>query len=81
MLPVYDIIVGALLTSGVWNLPKTCNLTPGVPVRPMLAKATTSIDLVLEKFRDTVFTSEYKYDGERAQVIYLFLLTSDGCYS
>ncbi|AEE32410.1 ATP-dependent DNA ligase [Arabidopsis thaliana] len=71
MLPVYDIIVGALLTSGVWNLPKTCNLTLGVPVRPMLAKATTRVDLILEKFKDTVFTAEYKYDGERAQIYYM----------
>ncbi|KAG7599912.1 Ribonuclease H domain [Arabidopsis suecica] len=71
VLPVYDIIVGALLTSGVWNLPKTCNLTPGVPVRAMLAKATTSVDLILEKFGDTVFTAEYKYDGERAQIHYM----------
>lgn len=77
MLPVYDLIVGALLTSGVWNLPKTCNLTPGVPIRPMLAKATTSVDLILEKFGDTVFTAEYKYDGERAQVMHCFLLLSD----
>ncbi|XP_020870859.1 LOW QUALITY PROTEIN: DNA ligase 1 [Arabidopsis lyrata subsp. lyrata] len=71
VLPVYDLIVGALLTSGVWNLPKTCKLTPGVPVRPMLAKATTSVDLILEKFGDTVFTAEYKYDGERAQIHYM----------
>ncbi|CAL9218209.1 unnamed protein product [Arabidopsis halleri] len=71
VLPVYDLIVGALLTSGVWNLPKTCNLTPGVPVRAMLAKATTSVHLILEKFGDTVFTAEYKYDGERAQIHYM----------
>ncbi|CAA7057484.1 unnamed protein product [Microthlaspi erraticum] len=69
--PVYDIIVSALLTSGVWNLPMTCTFTPGIPVRPMLAKATTSVDLILKKFRDTVFTCEYKYDGERALIHYM----------
>uniref|UniRef100_A0A1J3CQ44 DNA ligase n=1 Tax=Noccaea caerulescens TaxID=107243 RepID=A0A1J3CQ44_NOCCA len=69
--PVYDIIVGALLTSGVWNLPITCTFTPGIPVRPMLAKATTSVDLILKKFRGTAFTCEYKYDGERAQIHYM----------
>ena len=70
MLPVYDIIVPALLSGGVWNLPKTCNFTLGVPIGPMLAKPTKGVGEILNKFQDTVFTCEYKYDGERAQVIY-----------
>lgn len=81
MLPVYDIIVPALLAGGVWNLPKTCNFTLGVPVGPMLAKPTKGVGEILNKFQDTVFTCEYKYDGERAQVIYRCLLKSDECYS
>ncbi|CAN6902713.1 unnamed protein product [Brassica oleracea] len=68
VLPVYDIIVPALLTGGVWNLPKTCNFTLGVPIGPMLAKPTKGVGEILNKFQDTVFTCEYKYDGERAQV-------------
>ncbi|CAA7024606.1 unnamed protein product [Microthlaspi erraticum] len=71
VLPVYDIIVDALLTSGVWNLPNTCKFTPGVPVRPMLANPTTSIGVILNKLGDTAFTCEYKYDGERAQIHYM----------
>ncbi|KAI4334332.1 hypothetical protein L6164_019040 [Bauhinia variegata] len=31
VLPVYDKIVPALLSGGIWKLPKTCKFTPGVP--------------------------------------------------
>ncbi|KAK7259790.1 hypothetical protein RIF29_25405 [Crotalaria pallida] len=60
-------IVSALLTHGVWKLPKTCNFTPGVPVGSMLSKATKGVSEILNKFQDVKFTCEYKYDGERAQ--------------
>ncbi|CAI0398006.1 unnamed protein product [Linum tenue] len=71
VLPVYDIIVPALLSNGVWNLSKTCNLVPGVPVAPMLAKSTKAVSEILNKFQDIEFTCEYKYDGERAQIHYM----------
>ncbi|CAN1171785.1 DNA ligase 1 [Linum perenne] len=74
VLPVYDIIVPALLNNGVWNLSKTCNLVPGVPVAPMLAKSTKAVSEIVNKFQDIEFTCEYKYDGERAQIHY----TEDG---
>lgn len=68
VLPVYDKIIPALLKDGVWNLTKTCNFTPGVPVGPMLAKPTKGVSEIVQKFQDTEYTCEYKYDGERAQV-------------
>ncbi|XP_076917532.1 DNA ligase 1-like [Bidens hawaiensis] len=71
VIPVYDKIVPALLSGGVWDLPKTCCFSPGVPVGPMLAKPTKGVSEILDKFQNTEFTCEYKYDGERAQIHYL----------
>ncbi|KAH7294025.1 hypothetical protein KP509_28G053000 [Ceratopteris richardii] len=70
-LPDFDQIVPALLRVGIQDLSEVCHFTPGVPVGPMLAKATKSISDILDKFQDIEFTCEYKYDGERAQVHYM----------
>lgn len=66
--PNYEIIVRNALEFGVSNLLDHCQLTPGVPLKPMLARPTKSIGEVLDRFQGVEFTCEYKYDGERAQV-------------
>ncbi|KAG9097760.1 hypothetical protein FRC06_007212, partial [Ceratobasidium sp. 370] len=67
-IPSYEIVIPALLSGGMENLQAECKLTPGIPLKPMLAKPTKAIGEVLDKFENTKFTCEYKYDGERAQV-------------
>ena len=66
--PSYDSLLDALLNVPLQEVHKSCTLTPGIPVAPMLAKPTKSVQDVLKRLNGLRFTCEYKYDGERAQV-------------
>eukprot|EP00210_Caulerpa_lentillifera_P002984 g2849.t1 len=66
--PSFDKVIDALVQYGIDELENHVSFTPGIPVHPMLAKPTKGVQEVLEKFTETPFTCEFKYDGERCQV-------------
>ncbi|GMI19873.1 hypothetical protein TrRE_jg9856 [Triparma retinervis] len=76
----FEGIIDTALAHPLCDLSQHCHLTPGIPVEPMLAKPTKSVQEVLKRLNGQRFTCEYKYDGERVQVH----LTEDGkvkCFS
>ncbi|KAI5056524.1 hypothetical protein GOP47_0028342 [Adiantum capillus-veneris] len=67
-MPNLNILVPALLQDGVQTVLNKVAVSPGIPVKPMLAKITNGITEVFKRFQGKPFTCEYKYDGQRAQV-------------
>jgi len=70
----FDALMDALILYPLYKISMKCSLRPGLPVEPMLAKPTKSVQEVLKRLNGKMFTCEYKYDGERAQVH----MSSDG---
>ena len=66
--PSYGELLDGVLNNPLGEMYKICALKPGIPVEPMLAKPTKSIQEVLKRLDGQRFTCEFKYDGERAQV-------------
>ncbi|KAH8739876.1 hypothetical protein FG386_001693 [Cryptosporidium ryanae] len=65
---IEKIINSALNCIEIGDIEKECRLTTGIPCEPMLAKPTKGLKEVLDRFENILFTAEYKYDGERAQI-------------
>ncbi|CAC9516083.1 DNA ligase I [Leishmania donovani] len=78
--PSLDVVLSAVLANGFMTLvpgssiakryAKDLSIRPGLPVKPQLAYPTSSITVILDRLQGKKFTSEYKYDGERAQIHY-----------
>merc|ERR1719209_1739160 len=56
--PSYDILLPALLEVGIEGLTTRCRLTPGIPLKPMLAHPTKGVQEVLTRFENCRFTCE-----------------------
>ncbi|KAI8871818.1 ATP-dependent DNA ligase [Ramicandelaber brevisporus] len=66
--PDYSLVIPKLIEFGIDEITTHCKLTPGIPVKPMLAHPTKAVSEVIERFEGKKFICEYKYDGHRVQI-------------
>jgi DNA ligase-1 len=68
--PNYGAIIDSLLITGTDTeaLSASCHMRVGIPLKPMLAKPTKGVQIILKRFEGIDFTCEYKYDGFRGQI-------------
>jgi len=68
--PDQEFIITKMIESleDIDQLLEQCGIRPGIPVKPMLAKPTKGIKVILKRFEELAFTCEYKYDGFRGQI-------------
>jgi len=64
-------VMGLIEGNGIEGLEAACTMTPGIPVRPMLANVCHGVEEFMDAFDGRgAFTCEYKYDGQRIQIHY-----------
>lgn len=70
--PNYGKVIEELMNCGDKHelLKDQCHIRVGIPVKPMLAKPTKGVHIILQRFEGIEFTCEYKYDGFRGQIHY-----------
>ncbi|KAH7616567.1 putative DNA ligase 6 [Nannochloris sp. 'desiccata'] len=66
--PNLDLLIEAMHAGPMQTLEERCRLTPGVPIKPMLAKISSGIADAVTQLKGAPFVAEYKYDGVRAQI-------------
>ncbi len=69
--PNYTHLIDALLQlkdQALEKLKEVCHIQVGIPLKPMLAKPTKGVQIILARFEGIPFTCEYKYDGFRGQM-------------